>query len=164
MGVIQDMYLNDIHKGREALSKAKGILKKARGQNPRDSIRGYHKGTRRGRRTRRPGFLWPLRLRDTAGSLTMKTASEGYFFVLAYAVRGVLRRGVPYAKTPRGLLPIHSSLLRCVFPSVPLSRGFQYSSTDQGTARDCLTRPDVVSMAHDATFQVSSVAHVRSRK
>jgi hypothetical protein len=30
MGIIQDMCLNDTHKGREALSKAKGILKKAK--------------------------------------------------------------------------------------------------------------------------------------
>jgi len=30
MGVIQDMCLNDTHKGREAFSKVKGILRKAK--------------------------------------------------------------------------------------------------------------------------------------
>jgi hypothetical protein len=29
MGIIQDMYLNDTHKGREAFSKIKALLKKA---------------------------------------------------------------------------------------------------------------------------------------
>ena len=37
MGVIQDMYLNNTHKGREAFSKIKGIVRKA-GARTREAL------------------------------------------------------------------------------------------------------------------------------